>query len=190
MKIAIAHLRSTSPYSQSKPLLEKKTRNERDDDFEKRIWRKRCHVDDDGRIVIPGIQLKKSLEEAAQYKAIKIVGKGTSTYSKHFLAGVLVLENIVTPITLDTVEGEAVFCNADGKRGSGKRVVRIYPHIKKWEGKIAFTILDEIIDKDVFETHLRDAGQLVGIGRWRPRQAGGLYGRFEVLGIEWKNGEL
>ncbi len=31
------------------------------------------------------------------------------------------------------------------------------------------SMLDDIIDQDVFRVHLEDAGQFIGIGRFRPR---------------------
>jgi len=55
----------------------------------------------------------------------------------------------------------------------------------QWGGEVEFCILDDIIDKDVFQTHLEDAGQFIGIGRFRPRN-NGFYGRFAVEGIKWK----
>lgn len=186
MKIAIAHLESTSPYSQSKYVTEKKTRNEKDLDFEERIWRKRCHVDEKGMVVIPGIQFKKSLEEAAKYKSIQIPGKNRQTYTKHFLAGMLCLDNLSTGIHVDKIEPETVLCDARGKRDGTTRVPRIYPRVPSWKGAIKFLILDEIIEPEVFKTHLIDAGQFVGLGRWRAGH-GGMYGRFVVKSVDWKD---
>jgi hypothetical protein len=45
--------------------------------------------------------------------------------------------------------------------------------------------LDETITRDVLERHLIDAGNFIGIGRWRPRM-NGLYGRFNAEIINWE----
>jgi hypothetical protein len=37
----------------------------------------------------------------------------------------------------------------------------------------------------VFAEHLREAGNFIGVGRFRPEK-GGYYGRYKVNGIEWR----
>jgi hypothetical protein len=185
MKTAIAHLKSISSYSQSRfhntPSLDK----EAPDAKEERTWRERCHTLADGRIFIPPMQFKKAIEGAAKMLRMRIPGKGKSEYGKHFLAGVLVTEGLPLPITKDTVVGEWLHMNSDGKKNSGSRVLRCFPCIPEWAGKVTYYILDETIPEDVFETHLRESGNFVGIGRFRPA-VGGFYGRFEVKKVEWK----
>ena len=83
-----------------------------------------------------------------------------------------------------SVVAERVFVPADGRRGGTKRVYKMFPVFSSWAGNVEFLVLDELIDEDVFETHLRDAGAFIGIGRFRPRN-NGFYGRFEVNGIKW-----
>jgi hypothetical protein len=185
MKIALAELVSVSPYSQSRPIQSFKTRDETHDEFEQRTWRERCHVDADGKVFIPPMSFKNCIAEAAKYKSIQIPGKGKSTYTKHFEAGILCKEMLSLGMPLDKVAGERLFVPADGKRGSGKRVWKTFPVIPKWTGMVEFLILDETINEDVFREHLIDAGQFIGIGRFRPRN-NGFYGRFEVKKISWK----
>lgn len=186
MKTCIARLKSASAYSQSRAHVTEKLEKESHDDFEKRTWREKCHVDDNGNIVIPGMSFKMSLDKAASFLGHKIPGKRNATYTKHFLAGVLVLDNpVIQPLmTKDDVEDEPLYVNADGVRGSGKRVWRHFPLIREWAAEVTFYIADETITKDVFEQHLREAGKFIGIGRFRPER-GGFKGRFEVAGTQW-----
>ncbi len=183
MRTAKATLHSMTPYSQSAPIEEKKPRDESHDEFEKRTWMQRCHVDEKGICYIPPMAFKKSLSEAAKYKGIKIPGSGNSKYTKHFEAGVMCVDPVSLGVHIDNVEHERVFVPSDGRRGGTSRVWKQFPVFREWTVEVTYLILDEIITDDVFAEHLKDSGQFIGIGRWRPRNDG-MYGRFEVLDLE------
>lgn len=185
MKRAICELRSVSPYSQSKYISEKKSRDETHAAFEERTWRERCHWNEDGKLFIPPMCFKNCLSQAAKYKSIQIPGKGKKTYTAHFEAGVLVTDPLVLSITRDTVAHEVLHVPSDGRRGGTTRVEKTFPVIPSWSGSVTFLILDEIIDEKVFTEHLTDAGSFIGIGRFRPRN-NGFYGRFKVESVDWK----
>lgn len=53
-----------------------------------------------------------------------------------------------------------------------------------WKGRVTYHILDDVIAPEVFEQHLRDAGNFIGIGRFRPRN-NGYYGRFKLNKVSW-----
>ncbi len=185
MKTAVCKLRSTSPYSQGKyhqtPELDKELKS----DYDKRTWRERLHyLPDTGQIYIPPMSFALSVKEAAKYLNIQIPGKGKSTYTKNFDAGIMVTEPLLINAYKDTVESESLHVPADGRRGGSTRVIKTFPLIRKWEGSVTFYILDNIITEDIFRTVLEASGNLIGIGRFRPRNCG-YYGRFEVLDIIW-----
>ncbi len=199
MRIATAFLKSASPFQYGKPVPEKKQRDETHDAFEERTWIQRAHVNAEGNLFIPPMAFKNCLSEAAKYKSIQIPGKGKSTYTKHFEAGVMVVEPLVLPIQvgrLDTIDCSGdwtppdglvclpLFVPADGRRGSGKRVWKKFPVLEKWEGVVNYIIMDEIIDNDTFEQHLIDSGQFIGVGAFRPRNNGS-FGRFDVEKVKW-----
>ena len=184
MKKALAHLKSVSPYQQGKFIATKKTRDETHSEFEANHWRERMHVDEKGFVFIPPMSFKNCLSEAAKYKSIQIPGKGKSTYTKHFEAGILCVEPVVLPVKASDVVGKWLHVPSDGKRGGTTRVEKCFPVIPSWEGIVEFLVFDEIIDETVFELHLKDAGQFIGIGSFRPRN-NGYYGRFSVEGIDW-----
>ena len=185
MKTAIADLRSVSPYSQSKYIREKKSRDVTHQEFEEQSWRQRLHVNEDGFVFIPPMSFKNCIAEAAKYKSIQIPGKGKSTYTKHFEAGILCFTPVVLPVKADDVQGEWLHVPSDGRRGGTTRVEKCFPVIPSWEADVEFMIVDDLIDKEVFQAHLEDAGRFIGVGRFRPRN-NGFYGRFEVVKINWK----
>lgn len=185
MKTARVTLQSASPYSQSAPINIPKLDKESPDAYEKRCWRERVHINGDGEtICIPPMALKNALAECAQYMGEKIPGKRNATWSKHFLAGVMVIDPVAIGIKKADVEGEWLFLDSNGKKNSGTRVWRCYPVIREWSGVAEFHILDDTITEEVFLHHLTEAGRFIGIGRFRPRN-GGFYGRFAVKSIEW-----
>jgi hypothetical protein len=186
MKSYTVKLKSLSPYSQGRhydkegvPPLEK----ESSDAYERRTWRNRIHKNEHGEVYIPPMALKNCLSEAAKFLSMQIPGKGKATYTKHFEAGIMVLDPIMLGIKADDVEGESLFVPADGKRGSGKRVTRVFPTIPSWSGQATIHIIDETITETVLRKHLDEAGSLIGMGRFRPRN-NGFYGRFKVLSME------
>jgi hypothetical protein len=168
----------------SKAVQSKKSRDETHDDFEERTWRERCHVDEHGTVFIPPMAFKNCLAEAAKYKSEQIPGKGKATYTKHFEAGVMCKEPLSLGVKLNDVHGMRLFVPADGKRGGGKRVWKTFPYVPSWSGIVEYCVLDDIIDEDVFQLHLEDAGKFIGIGFFRPRN-NGYWGRYSVEDIEW-----
>lgn len=187
MKIAIATLESASPYSQSRSYSYEIAKEPREtpDAYEGRTWRNKCHTMPDGKVFIPPMAFKMAVDRAATMLGRQIPGKGKSTYTKFFLSGCLVMDPVILPITKDGVVCDRIYANADGVRGSGKRVWRNFPRIDEWKGDVKFHVLADEITEDVFEEHLRQAGSFVGIGRFRP-QSGGFYGRFDVKAIKWQ----
>lgn len=189
MRTVIVNLESNSPYSQGKhvSLLEHPYigGNENKAVYEKRTWMHKMHVDDKGYVFIPPMAFKLSLCEAAQYMSIKIPGKGNSTYTKNFVSGVQVIQPATLPIKAEDVPCYSVFVPSDGgNKGGGSRVEKFFPIIYNWKATVEYLIFDSSIPKDVFIKHLATAGTLIGIGVFRPRNAG-YYGRYSMTDIEW-----
>lgn len=185
MRVCEATLISKSPYSQSRyhdtPKLDEK---EAPKDWETRTWRNRVNATEAGDVYIPPMAFKNCLSECAKFLSVQIPGKGKSTYTKHFEAGVMVNEPLILPIKKTDVKGEWLYVPSDGRRGGTRRVSRCFPLFPNWQGAVTFYVLDTTITQDVFEYHLRQAGAFIGIGRFRPRN-NGFYGRFSVVKTEW-----
>lgn len=184
MKVCTVKLQSASPYSQSAPVQTPRGEKETAKDHEERVWRERMHTFEDGTVFIPPMAFKNAISEAAKYLSIQIPGKNKSTYTKHFEAGVMVPEAVTLGVRNLDVPGEWLFVPSDGMRGSGKRVWKCFPLFKTWVATVVFYILDDTITPDVFEYHLKQAGQFIGVGRFRPRN-NGFYGRWNVTSTKW-----
>ena len=189
MKIATAHLTGVSSYSQSRPHNTSKLDKEAADDYERRTWLEKCHANSDDTIFIPPMAFHQVMSEIAQFLGTQIKGRGRSTYTKHYGAGILIPEAPALmkggiAVLKGDFEADWRFMHASGKRGSGTRVWRCYPMIQEWDTVVVFYVLDDTITDEIFEFHLNEAGKFIGIGRFRPINKG-FYGRFKVDKIEW-----
>ena len=187
MKTIVASVEGLSPYSQGRSYEVEHLQGEGFDDYERRTWRERLHVDAKGEVFIPPMAFKNALAETAKFLSLGIPGKGKATYTKHFEAGVLAVEPAMLGIKKEDVVCERLFVPADGRPGSGKRVHKYFPVIPPgWLADFTFIVLDETVmqtwpatGETVFRFVLERCGQFVGIGRFRPRNRG-FYGRFAV----------
>lgn len=178
VSLAICKLTGTSPYSQSKAITSVKPSQEPHDDFDRRVWKEHCHVDEaTGRIFISAYAIKNCLSDSASFLSLKVPGKRSATFTKHFLAGLIVPQGVMLDTHIDKVECERLSCSADGKKNGSTRVWRTFPVIRKWEGEVPIVVLDETITQEVLQQHGEAAGMFIGLGRSRPRN-GGSYGRF------------
>lgn len=197
MKIVTATLIGKSPMSQSRAIQVAKETGESHDAYEQRTWRERLHTDK-GRVIVPASALKNMLGDIAKFLGESIPGKGKATWTKHYEAGVMVVEPMVLNVATKDVQGERLFVPASGKRGDGKRVWKTFPLIPEgWQGQAQFLVMDpqilgdldmhaKDVAKSAFVRHLSHAGKFIGLGRFRPRN-NGFYGRFAVDGIEISN---
>lgn len=186
MKIITVNLESLSPYGQNKFVNVPKLNKELSEDYEKRTWRERAHYDPVTReCFIPCSSLKNCVAESAKYSNQQIPGKGKSTWTKHFEAGIMVTDNIPLGVTIDNVKEHQQHVPADGKRGGTKRVMKSFPCFEKWSGTVDYYIIDDLITLEVFEHHIIQAGSLIGLGWFRPRN-NGYWGRFKVNSVKLK----
>lgn len=187
MKLAIASLESTTPYSQSGAIditRWPKKPKETPDAYEERTWRGRIHASADGHVEIPSTQFVGSIREAARRLQIQVPGKGKTLYTKYFEAGVDCAGAVTLPVKADDVPCDRLYVPSDGRPGGGKRVWKNFCRIDRWAGEVTFYVLDDMITETVFLQVLRSAGILVGIGRFRPQNRG-FYGRFTVRELRW-----
>lgn len=160
---------------------EERKQGEEPGEFEKRIWKKRAHFNEEGKVVIPGYMIKSTLEPAAKLLGRRVGGKKIGRSLAHYIRLIRVDGDILTSITEEALKGVTAFISANGKQDGGK-VMRTYPKINKWEGILTFSYLDlGVLNDDIILEHLQVAGSCVGIGHWRPGAPScGGYGRFSV----------
>lgn len=178
MKIANAHLKSTTPYSQSRPMIERRP-DEGPNAYDICHWRGHMHVNEDGYVFIPSVQFQQAVIACASRGVLK----GSKVRPKDIESGVITLDPLVLSVKAEDVIAERLIhptgvpCRCGG---CGRR----FPVIPKWEGNVQF-LVDDTISEEIFMRCLREAGSFVGIGRWRVERRG-MYGRFAVEKIEWQ----
>lgn len=185
MKTCITTLESLSPYAQSRYHNTPPLDGEQPDAKEERTWMNKAHVDATGMVFIPQMALSGCIKEAAKFLNKKIPGKRNETWTKHFESGVLVLNPVPLNINIKDVRKHSVHASADGSPGGKKRVLRYFPTVDQWKGTVEFTILDDMITKEIFGEVLDVSGNLIGLGAFRVRNRG-YFGRFKVVSIKWK----
>lgn len=180
----------TAPLSQSHQHDVPKLEGEGPDAYDQRTWRSKLNtetVNGKPSVIIPAFGMQCAIADAAKYSKRQIPGQGKATWTQKFKSGISVVGPLALGIDPDDVSPIAVNVNADGVRGSGKRVLRRFPQIPPgWKTTFDVLILDPIITQDVFTEMLELAGLFMGVGQFRPER-GGTNGRFIVEKIEWQD---
>lgn len=159
---------------------------ERPDDYDKRTWRSKLNISGNS-VCIPAHGVMQALAAGAKYSKRQIPGQGKATWTQKFVAGIALLEDPILNIDPATVGSIMISANADGVRGSGKRVNRTFPIIPPgWKTTFDVWILDPIITEQIFAEILGVAGMFIGVGRFRPEK-GGTNGRFAAEKIIWQD---
>jgi len=187
--IATLTLTGISPYSQSRQHDEPKLPGETHEDYDARTWRSKLNTairDGAPTVIMPAHGIQQSIAAAAKYSKRQIPGQGKATWTAKFKAGIALLEDPTLNINPADVAAVTISANADGVRGSGKRVTRRFPIMPQWSATFDVYILDPIITQDVFREMVQIAGMFIGFGRFRPEN-GGTNGRFQIEKLVWQD---
>ena len=186
MYTATARFRGLSALMYGKHVDVPKKDDETHDAYEERTWREKVHQEKDGNIFLQPFALKNCLEAAAKWLSMKIPGEGRKTFTARITSGILVTEDLPISgsdwkrINIDAVEPITLFVPSDGRRGSPKRVPRIFPMVARgWVADAEITVFDNKISPEVLEKHLKASGKFIGFGAMRVGN-GGINGRFAV----------
>ena len=123
----------------------------------------------DGKPCIPGEVIEACLMEAARKRK-----KG-----KQAQAGIIVPDDSL--IEYDGPQDPAEmwesgdFIHKVGVKVQRNKVMRTRPIFKKWALSLEILYLDSLLNKSEVESFVEIAGQIIGIGDWRPK-----FGRFTV----------
>ncbi len=164
-----------------------KLAGESPDDYDIRTWRSKLNLNyDRTRIVIPGHGFRQCVTAGAKHSKQRIPGKGTSTWTARFMSGLMLTENpVIDTVPIADIKETKILANADGVRGSGKRVTRRFPTIPMgWRATFDVIVIDDMITQAVFREMVELAGMFVGLGQFRPEN-GGDNGRFKVEDMLW-----
>lgn len=174
---------SAAPMFFGQPVFEKKKSDETHEQFEERTWQAKVRRTESGQVYIQPFALKNALEAAGSRLNMKLTGK--ATYTKLFRQGVMINDDILLtdrdgkPVTIDSIKPIPMFVPSDGKRGSGKRVMRIFPQLAAWSANVEIVCFDQRLTEEVVRAHLEEAGKFIGFGSMRVEN-GGVAGRFAV----------
>jgi len=195
--VCTANLTGIAPVQYGRPIQTPKEQGEKDDAYEERVWKERLHSKPDGSVFLPAMSLKLLLENTAKFFSEKT--KGQATWTKHFLVGIMVVDDLILndpstgkPIQAESVEGIRLFVPSNGQKGGAKRVYRRFPIVYEWVTSIKIIVLEPLIYSDLqqaerqngkhksrVEAYLKGGGQFNGFGSFAPR-VGGVYGRYTV----------
>lgn len=170
---------------------EGKQDNETDDQREKRVWKRKVPVDQDGQCYFSPFAITNGLVSAAEWLKRKIRGEGQATYTKRFRSGVnphsklMLFDKAGEPLTIDKVIPIELFVPSNGQHGGPKRVLRIFPTLNEWVMHGDVLVFDGKITEKQFADHLEAMGRFIGFGAMRV-QNGGINGRFMVDKLEWE----
>ena len=188
--VATITIEGQSPLSHSRQHDEPRLEGESHEDYDKRTWMHKLNtatVNGKPTVIIPAHGMHQAIIAAAKYSKRQIPGQGKATWTAKFTSGIALIDNPVLNIDPGTVPNIAISANADGIRGSGKRVMRRFPMIAPgWKTTFDVHILDPIITESIFREMIDLAGMFIGIGRFRPEK-GGQNGRFLVTKMQWND---
>ncbi len=178
-------LEGSSPIVFSKYHSTPKKAKESPADYETRTWREKAHYDSQENVFVPGTMIASCIREAAKFLSQQVPGKGKATFTKHFDAGIQVNNNAMIGIKKKDLIPLTLFVPSNGQRGGGTRVEKTFPYIPEgWLANFTIFVIDTTITEEVMKYHLQQAGLLIGMGSFRPRNRG-IYGRFRLKDYKW-----
>lgn len=126
----------------------------------------------------------------------KIVKKGRTTFKNFVAAGLLPghldesSDTDINPLTYASSErgkpaprsladlwADKYYRDVRPARVGSSKIMRTRPIFHQWKFEVPFTLDTDVLDQDDLERILTIAGQIVGLGDWRPEK-GGRRGRF------------
>jgi hypothetical protein len=185
MKTVIVELKSLTGLVFGQPVFEEKITGESGEAFEERTWMQKLHEDKNG-VFIPSFALKKALVNSAKYLQQSVPGKAKATYTKHFMAGVIVAEPIyLGKEAKNKIQKLRLFLPSNPKTPNGPRVWRNFPLLPEWQGTTTILLTDPLLEDkpDKVKEYLVHAGQLVGLLTLRVGN-NGLFGKFEIVNFK------
>lgn len=119
---------------------------------------------------VPGQNLDASLRDGAKLQKL----------GKAFTRAVQVIENDLVlkeklPATPDDLWADVDYVDVRGVKVGASKLMRYRPVFRRWSIDATIAIDDRVVDERDVVKALADAGQLVGLGDYRPR-----FGRFQA----------
>lgn len=127
------------------------------------------YLNSDGQVVLPDFMV-----EAALINGAKKVKRGPDAKAGMFVDGDALLQYG------EDLDGEALwdserYVNKSKVRVGTSSVMRYRPMFREWSAEVTIAFSDEILNESDIVDFAQRAGQMVGLGDWRPK-----FGRFVV----------
>lgn len=184
-RVVKIEIEGISPYSASRmhgePFLND---SETKAEYNERTWAEHAHVNTKGDVFIPRKAWLESFIDAAKRRGTKVPGRGMKTFGGLMEGGMIVMNDLLTGSKKKDLKPATFPCHSNGNRRDTKRVPRKFPMLDEWAGTLTVVLTDPQITKEEFENCVRDAGIMVGVGRYRPANRGD-NGRFQVKKFQW-----
>jgi hypothetical protein len=136
-----------------------------------------CYRNSDGKCFIPPDQIRGSLITAGSYVKAKVGGRSKSM--KILVAAMF----MVSPEQIIIPDYDAIDKRSAVNRNIKGRVIVIRPKWSQWQADFELSVYEDSISKEQIAQLFEYAGNLVGIGSFRPTNSG-LFGRFELTKLE------
>lgn len=187
VSLATCTIRGLSALSQSRQHDAPRLEGESHEAYDIRTWREKLNVSlKTGTVVVPAHGMHQAIIAGAKYSGEQIPGQGKKTWTAKFTTGIAFMTDIDTGLRPEDAQMIVISANADGVRGSGRRVPRRFPLFLDWSATFDVMILDPIITEAQFRKMLELTGMFIGVGRFRPEK-GGTNGRWAVEKIVWQD---
>jgi hypothetical protein len=132
-----------------------------------------CFRNMDGKCYIPSDHLRGALIGAGSYVKAKVGGRSKSM--KVLVAAMFV----ISPDQILLPDYDAIDKRSAVNRNIKGRVISIRPKWTNWEAELNLNVYESTITNETITQLFEYAGNLVGIGSFRPTN-NGLFGRFEL----------
>lgn len=136
-----------------------------------------CFRNQDGSCFIPSDHIRGSLIGAGSYVKAKVGGRSKS------MKVVVAAMFMVDPEQILLPDYDAIDKRSAVNRNIKARVISIRPKWTTWEAEFTLNVYENTITVETIKQLFEYAGNLVGIGSFRPTN-NGLFGRFELVEIQ------
>jgi hypothetical protein len=150
------------------------------------------HYEAEGTLIGP-YWPTEAFHACLKYAGAKVVKKGRTTFKNFVAAALIPGESDINPLTyagsrrgqpvprgLAELWADPHFRFMKPVRVGGSQIVRTRPVFRSWAFEVPFTLDTEVLDLADLERILAVAGQVVGLGDWRPEKSG-RRGRFTAV---------
>lgn len=138
--------------------------------------RSRLHTDDQDNVTMPAQNIMAALRYAGRFK--KVGGKFLSTRDRSQIPGALTFDQIAYPLLSES--SWHVFKNIVTIPATGGKIWRYRPCFYDWELHFETQLETDYFSEQILYDVFKIAGDMAGLGDFRPSKGGGTFGKFNI----------